>query len=255
MADSLVHRYYEKYWQLRAMRDAGQMSPQQFLTEIQTLRWQDSTGVWWQISAEGALLSFDGRQWIPTQAPPTLAESASAAPGMPPPAPSGARPAPPMAPAAPAGMPPGARPAPPTAPGMPPGARPGARGGSSRPLALAPLLPIIPALLCGGSWFFYTFLGLLKHEGLKGVDWATPLIVGGLPVAFWLFKKPLDDLLLPLKPVIVAIPWAVRLGIVVAVPIFMGWVLNALIFDYGYLGLQMSAFISVVTAGVLMRYR
>ncbi len=104
-------------------------------------------------------------------------------------------------------------------------------------------------------WFFYTFLGLFKYEGLRGVDWVTPLIVGGLPVAFWLFKKPLDDLLLPLKPVIVAIPWVVRLGIVLAVPIFMGWVLNAIIFNSGYLGLQMSAFISVVTAGVLMRYR
>lgn len=220
------------------MRDAGRMSPQQFLAEIQTLRWQDSNGVWWQISAEGALLYFDGRQWIPAQPPATPAASA-----------------PPATLGIPSAAPPGARPAPPAAPGMPPGARPIPPGGSSRPLALAPLLPIIPALLCGGSWFFYTFLGLFKYEGLRGVDWVTPLIVGGLPVAFWLFKKPLDDLLLPLKPVIVAIPWVVRLGIVLAVPIFMGWVLNAIIFNSGYLGLQMSAFISVVTAGVLMRYR
>lgn len=236
--DPLAQRYYERYRQVRAMRDAGRVSPQQFLAEIQTLRWQDSNGVWWQISAEGALLSFDGHQWIPAQPPAMPAAGAfPTAPGM--------------APA----TPPGVRPAPPAAPGMPPGARPIPPGGSSRPLALAPLLPIIPALLCGGSWFFYTFLGLFKYEGLRGVDWVTPLIVGGLPVAFWLFKKPLDDLLLPLKPVIVAIPWAVRLGIVLAVPIFMGWVLNAIIFDSGYLGLQMSAFISVVTAGVLMRYR
>lgn len=254
--DSRAHHYYERYQQLRAMRDAGRMSPQQFLAELQTLRWQDSNGVWWQISAEGALLFFDGRQWIPAQ-PPAMppASALPATPGIPSAAPPGARPAPPTAPGVPPGAPPGVKPAPPAAPGMPPGARPIPPGGSSRPLALAPLLPIIPALLCGGSWFFYTFLGLFKYEGLRGVDWVTPLIVGGLPVAFWLFKKPLDDLLLPLKPVIVAIPWVVRLGIVLAVPIFMGWVLNAIIFDSGYLGLQMSAFISVVTAGVLMRYR
>lgn len=220
MTDSVVHRYYEKYRQLRAMRDAGQMSPQQFLAEIQTLRWQDSNRVWWQISAEGALLFFDGRQWIPAQPPPAPAGSAS-----------------------------------PALPGMPPGARPAPPGGSFRLTALAPLLPIIPAVLCGGLWFFYTFLGLFKYEGLDGVDWVTPLIVGGLPVAFWMFRKPLDDLLLPLKPLIVAIPWAVRLGIVLAVPIFLGWALNALILRSGYLGLQVSTFISVVTAGVLMRYR
>lgn len=255
MADSPVHRYYEKYRQLRAMRDAGQMSPQQFLAEIQMLRWQDSNGVWWQISVEGALLSFDGRQWIPAQPPPAPAGGASAAPGMPPAAPPGARPATPGAPPGiPPAAPPGARPAPPTASAAPPGARPGTPGGSFRLTALAPLLPIIPAVLCGGSWFLYTSLRI-EREGTEALDCVTPLIVGGLPVAFWLFKQPLDNLLSPLKPVILSIPWAVRLGIVLAVPIFLGFILNAFIFPEGYLGLNVSTFISVVVAGVLMRYR
>ena len=236
MANSPVRYYYEKYRQLRALRDAGRMSPQQFFAEVQALRWQDSNQVWWQISAEGVLMYFDGRQWTPAQPP--LAPTASVSP----------------VPLAAPGMPPASAPGAP--PGMPPGARSGMPAGSSRPIALAPLLPIIPAVLCGGSWFFYTFLGLFKSEGLSGVDWVTPLIVGGLPVVFWLFKKPLDDLLLPLKPVIVAIPWAVRLGIALAVPIFLGWVLSAVIFPLsGYQGVQVSTFISVVMAGVLMRYR
>ncbi len=230
MASSPVHRYYEKYRQLCAMRNAGQISPQQFLAELQTLRWQDSNQVWWQISAEGALLYFDGRQWMPAQPP-------AAVSGMP--VPPGAQPAP-----APRSAPPGI-----------PGAPSAPRSSSFRLTALAPILPIIPAVLCGGSWFFYTFLGLFKAEGLRGVDWVTPLIVGGLPIFFWVFKKPLDDLLSPLRPAILSIPWAVRLGIVLSVPVFMGWVLNAVIFPWGYMGLQVSTFISVVTAGVLMRYR
>lgn len=114
-------------------------------------------------------------------------------------------------------------------------------------------MAIIPALLCGGLWFLYTFIGVFKGEGLRGIDFLTPLIVGGLPILFWILKKPLDQLLLPLKPFIQSVPKPVRLGICLAIPVFLGCGCST-VSPSGYFALSVSAFISVMTAGLLLRY-
>ena len=55
--DDLYSQYQQRYQQLRAMRDAGQMHPQQFLSEVQQLRWQDGAGVWRMIDPNGVVLA------------------------------------------------------------------------------------------------------------------------------------------------------------------------------------------------------
>jgi hypothetical protein len=96
--DEIVNQFQQRYQQLRTMRDAGQLSPQQFITEVQKLRWQDSSSVvWWSINTEGVFLRFDGQKWIPAQPPqitpmpPAQAPAASSLPTQTPPKPRTAK--------------------------------------------------------------------------------------------------------------------------------------------------------------------
>ena len=114
-------------------------------------------------------------------------------------------------------------------------------------------MAIIPSLLCGSLRFLYTFIGVFKSEGMAGIDCVTPLIVGGLPVLFWALKKPIDKLLLPLKPVIQRVPKPLRLGIALAIPLLLSCGCSTLI-PSGYLALNASSFVSVMTAAVLLRF-
>jgi len=228
--DEILNQFQQRYQQLRAMRDAGQLSPQQFIAEVQKLRWQDSSRVWWAINTDGAFLRFDGRQWFPAQ-PPQITP-------MPP---QVARVPPAQAPAA-----------PPRSTPMPPQS-----GASTRRVSavktLGPALAIIPSIACGALWFLYTLLGTFKGEGIGGIDCVTPLIIGGLPVLFWVLKKPIDKLLLPLKPIIQGVPKPLRLGIALAVPIVLACGCSTLS-SSGYLALNVASFVSVMTAAVLLRF-
>lgn len=211
--DEQTSIFWQRYLQLRAMRDAGQIPPQQFIVEVQQLRWQDTGGVWWMFDPNGGLLRYDGQRWLAAQVSPPL-------------------PSPPVPP-----------------PALPPIPRPA----RSLVRAIVPALALIPALALSGLWFFYTFIGLFKSEGLDGVDLLTPLIVGGLPTLLWVFKQPIDRVLLPLRPLIQSLPRPVRLGISLAVPVFLGFGLASTASN-GYQMLHLSSFISVATAAVLMRY-
>jgi len=239
--DEILNQFQQRYQQLRAMRDAGRLSPQQFMAELQKLRWQDGSRVWWTINPEGVFLRYDGRQWIPVQ-------PAQITPN-PPQVPAQAPAAPPLPVQVPAQPWPAASPLPVQAPPKPRTAK----SGCSSLLAASPILAIVPSLLCGTLWFLYTLLGVFKSEGIGGIDCITPLIVGGLPVLFWVLRKPLDKLLLPLKPIIRAVPKPLRLGIALAVPIALGCGCSMLS-PSGYWGLNLSSFISVMLAAVLLRF-
>lgn len=217
--DEQVTAFLQRFEQLRALRDCGQLHPQQFETEVQKLHWQDASGAWYMIDPDGRVLRHDGQRWQPfaPAPPPTSAPPPASAPGF----------------------------------ELPPGAV--TRMQNLVPRALLPILPLIPSLLCGGLWFLYTFIGMFKSEGLGGVDWITPAFVVGLPLLFWLFKKPLDRLLLPLKSPLQAIPKALRLGIALALPVFLGVACTSFS-TIGYGGLRISALISVLAAAVLLRY-
>lgn len=236
--DEILNQFQQRYQQLRAMRNAGQLNPQQFIAEVQKLRWQDSRQVWWGINTDGACLYYDGRQWMPAQ-------SSQVARGLPTHAPE-ALPLPVLAPAQ---VWPPRSPLPFQAPPQPPTAR----SGCSSLVAASPILAIVPSLLCGSVWFLYTFLGVFRGENIAGIDFMTPLIVGGLPMLFWVFKKPIDRLLLPFKPAIQSFPRPSRMGIALAVPILLGCGCS-LLSTTGYSGLHVSSFVSVMTAAVLLRY-
>ena len=275
--DPQVPAFLQRFEQLRGLRDSGRMHPQQFMAEVQKLRWQDASGAWWMVDANGLVLRYDGRRWQPVGPPPAVQAPppgygppppSASAPQMPPP---GYGPPPPQvaagragrrvaAPnagrrvAAPRAGAPARAPAPPAAPQIAAAPNPAAaKMQRFVPRALLPILPLIPVLLCGGSWFLYTFIGVFKSEGIAGVDWMTPLIVVGLPALFWLLDKPLDKLFLPLKPVIQVLPKALRLGVCIAIPIVLGLALGALTED-GYWMLRFTSLVSVLAAAVLLRF-
>jgi len=257
--DPQVPAFLQRFEQLRALRDSGRMHPQQFMAEVQKLRWQDAGGAWWMVDANGLVLRYDGQRWqqvaLQPVGPPVPA------PQMPPP---GYGPPPPVA-AAPQVAPRNGRrvaapqagaPARASAPPAQPTAGPNPAAAKMQrfvPRALLPILPLIPVLLCGGSWILYTFIGVFKSEGIAGVDWMTPLIVVGLPALFWLLDKPLDKLFLPLKPVIQVLPKALRLGVCIAIPIVLGLALGGLTED-GYGMLRFTSLVSVLAAAVLLRF-
>ena len=237
--DEIFNQFQQRYQQLHAMREAGQLSPQQFMDELQKLRWQDGRQVWWTINPEGVFMYFDGQKWVPAQPPQPAPMPPNPVPVAPP------RPVRPQEQPAPV---PAVSSRPVQAPPKP---RTAKSGNSLR--TFAPIMAIIPSLLCGSLWFLYTFIGVFKSEGMAGIDCVTPLIVGGLPVLFWALKKPIDKLLLPLKPVIQRVPKPLRLGITLAVPLLLGCGCSALT-PSGYLGLNVSSFVGVMTASVLLRY-
>jgi hypothetical protein len=217
-----------RYQQLRSQLAAGQLSSQQFRAEAAKLRWQDATGAWWAIDADsGGALRYDGARWVPAQPPP------------------------PARPAAPPSTPP--QPASPPAIVSTPG-QPAGRSRNIRALiAATPILALVPSVVCGGLWFLYTFIGVFKSEGIQGVDWVTPLIVIGMPIFFWVLKRPVDQLLMPLKPAITGIARPVRLGISLAVPVVLGCGCS-LTAPSGYTSLNVASFISILVASILMRY-
>ena len=225
MMDEIFNQFQQRYQKLCAMREAGQLSPQQFMAELNKLRWQDGSRMWWKINPEGVPLRFDGQQWLPAQ-PPQVVPNPSQVPVQ--------------------TLAPSPRPV-----QAPPKTSTTKSGFSSK--KFTPILAIVPSLVCGGAWFLYTFIGVFKSGSIWGIDCVTPLIVIGLPLLFWLFKKPLDKLLLPLKPSIQRVPKPLRLGIALAVPLLLSCGCSTLT-PSGYLGLNVSTFVSVMTAAVLLRF-
>ncbi len=238
MTNELFSQYQQRYQQLCAMRNAGQLTPQQFTAELQKLRWQDSRKVWWMINPEGVFMRFDGRRWVPVQPSP--------APSIPPQA--AAQAVPPAQPSA-QSQPPQAF----TPPTQPLPKSQGTKSGLTTMLSATPLLAILPSLLCGALWFLYTLIGVFKYEGIRGIDCVTPLIMVGLPLLFWVLKKPLDKLLLPLKPILQAFPKPLRYGIAIAVPVFLACSCS-MVSTGGYLALNVATFMSIVVAAVLLRF-
>jgi len=133
--DEIFNQFQQRYQQLRVLREAGQLSLQQFMAELQKLCWQDGSRVWWTINPEGVFMYFDGQKWVPAQPP----QPASMPPNPIPVAPS--RPV--RAQVQPAPVP-AASPRPVQAPQKPRTAK------SGRSLnKFVPILAIITSLVCG----------------------------------------------------------------------------------------------------------
>ena len=120
------------------------------------------------------------------------------------------------------------------------------------PNNLRPLLPFAGLILstsCGVIWTLYTFIRVGQGEQ---ADCMTPFILGGLPIALWIFRKPIGVFLRPLEPVRRTIPRPVLLGAAFAVPVVLG-VLFSSVTSYGYGAMRLSAIISILAAYVLTR--
>jgi hypothetical protein len=217
--DDLKRRYKD----LRSQYDDGKLSPDHFLAEVQQLRTQDASGTWWAVnSKDGSFLRYDGSDWIPAK--PLKAPKVAAGPKKP-----FKLPAPKVA-------------AGPKKPFKLP----------QLPSNLRPLLPFAGLILstsCGVLWTLYTFIRVGQGEQ---ADCMTPFILGGLPIALWIFRKPIGVLLRPLEPIRRTIPRPVLLGAAFAVPVVLGVLFSSLT-SYGYGAMRLSAIISILAAYVLSR--
>ncbi len=243
----------EEYQCIQADFAAGRISLEQKTAALTSLRGLDLQGRLWSCNASGYFMVYDGAQWVPAQPPEMPAYGAP--PARPPVTPDAGRSQSgyPVMPAQPSGALSGY---------PPPGA--GFRGFSSGgkapadPLqtwlrfASTPVLALLPGALCGGVWFLYTFLGLFKNEGIRGVDWLTPIILAGLPALLWAIARPLDHLMSPLQPLRRAIPKPMRLGIAVAIPLVISCGLTTL-FSKGYGALHCTSVIGILTSFFLFR--
>ncbi|MGD0005339.1 MAG: hypothetical protein ABSE06_14045 [Anaerolineaceae bacterium] len=257
-----LEKMLQTYRRLTAEYQAGRMTSEQYAAALKGLQAIDQAGHWWGVQPGGKFWMHDGRRWVPA-VPPGLAgpavspgQAVRARPVQP-------QPAAPVVPAVHAGVQ-GAAPSPsqaaqagavgPIGQGIKvPQQAQAAANKVSALLKVSPVLAVVPSVVCGGLWFLYTFLGLFKSEGIVGVDWLTPLIIGAIPVLLWIFKKQVDRFLLPLRPMVISLAKPLRLGIVLAVPVLLGC-MCATVTPAGYLSLNVSSMLSVVTATILMRY-
>ncbi len=241
-----LEQMIQSYRRLAAEYQAGRLTFEQYTASLANLQGVDAVGRWWAVRPDGKFWMHNGVQWIPATPPGMSAPAGrsrpagSQAPNRMPPSQAGS-----AAVAAPARGRAGGIQVPRPVQAM-------ANRGSAL-LKAAPILAVAPSLVCGGLWFLYTFLGLFKSEGIVGVDWLTPIIIGIVPVGLWIFKKQVDTLLLPLKPMVTSLAKPLRLGIVLGVPVLMGC-MCATLTPSGYLGLNVSSMLSVLAAAILMRY-
>jgi hypothetical protein len=113
-----------------------------------------------------------------------------------------------------------------------------------RKIASTPILAMLPGVVVGGIWFFYTILRLILG-GTGGVDFLTPVILTGVPLTLWLLRKPVDKILLPLQKFHRSFPFAIRLGIALAVPMLFGCGCSA-ISTTGYSAMHFIALLSTL---------
>src|SRR5574337_1205416 len=65
-----VEEIERRYRELKAKLDAGEITSEQFKSEIEQQRYQDAQQRWWMIGAQsGKWYMFDGIRWIPGQPP------------------------------------------------------------------------------------------------------------------------------------------------------------------------------------------
>ena len=63
-ADERFGALEEKYRRYSDEAQAGTISPEQFQEKINTLRFQDDGGAWWQLRSDGVWLKWDGAAWL-----------------------------------------------------------------------------------------------------------------------------------------------------------------------------------------------
>jgi hypothetical protein len=223
-----INQMMQAHQQLTADFQARRMDQASYSAAITCLKALDAENRWWSGTPEGGFVWYDGRRWIPGQ--PLVS-----------PAQSMVNPAQQQGKAAPAAA--GGSHA------AAPKKNPSLKGW--RKIASTPILAILPGAVVGGIWFLYTLLQLIIG-GPGGVDFLTPAILTGVPLLLWLLRKPLDRLLHPLQKFHTSFPFALRLGIALALPMLFGCGCS-MISTSGYSAIHFTALISTLFGYFLLR--
>src|SRR5512142_2876674 len=74
-----------RFYELKGKLDVGALGEEDFKTEIEKLRFQDTQNRWWMIGAQsGKWYMYDGTRWVPGQPPDEAPEPVPAPPEAPP---------------------------------------------------------------------------------------------------------------------------------------------------------------------------
>ena len=204
-----INQMLQAHRQLTADFQANRIDQASYAAALTCLKALDTEKRWWACTPEGTFVWYDGSRWIPGR--------------------------------------------PPVVPAQPGRAAPAAAGGSHsaasrlkgwRKFASTPFLAVLPGAVIGGIWFLYTLLQLILEE-MEGVDFLTPVILTGVPLLLWLLRKPLDSLLRPLQKFQASFPFALRLGLALAVPMLTGCGCS-LITTTGFSAVHFTALISTL---------
>lgn len=211
-----IDQMMQAHRQLTADFQAHRIDQAGYAAGLTCLKALDAEKRWWSCTPEGAFVWYDGSRWIPGRPP-----VAPAQPGR-------------AAPAAAAG---GSHAAAPRLTGW-------------RKISATPILAVLPGAVIGGIWFLYTLFQLIFGDG-AGVDFLTPAILTGVPLLLWLLRKPLDSLLRPLQKFQASFPFALRLGVALAVPMLTGCGCS-LISTTGFSAVHFTALISTLFGYLLL---
>jgi hypothetical protein len=222
-----LNQMLQAYQQLTSEFNARRMDKAAYSAAVVRLQARDAEGRWWSCTPEGGFVWYDGKRWLPGQ--PTMVSA------------------------------PGVNPSQTTKQVAPTAAdsnqvdslqkKPRLKGW--RKIASTPILAILPGAVIGGIWFLYTLLQLILGR-TGGVDILTPAILIGVPLLLYLLRKPLDKLLLPLQKLQGSFPYALRLGIALAVPMLLGCGCS-MIFTSGYTAMNFTALISTFFGYFVLR--
>ena len=209
-----LNQMMQAYQQLTTDFQARRLDKASYSAALTRLKAMDAEKRWWSCTPEGGFVWYDGSRWIP-------GHPVVNSPGV-------------------------------SASHLPVQAAPVAAGGNHaasalkgwRKIASTPFVAILPGAVIGGIWFFYTLLQLILGES-GGVDFLTPAILTGVPLLLWLLRKPVDKLLLPLQQFHRSFPFAIRMGIALAVPMLFGCGCSA-ISTSGYSAMHFTALISTL---------
>jgi len=212
----------QRYQQLRAQVQANQINQDQFIQSVHQLQATDEAGNWWTIDPHtGGYLKYSGSDWEsadPPAAPSKTGFSAQRQPAQ-------------------------------LADDLP-----GPLKGRSCCLT-SPLMVGVMSFGAAGFWFLYSSVRAMNWSSFtkyEGFDILTPLMMGGLPFGLRAFQRPIDKLLRPIYAITSSIPYPIRTGAALGIPVVLG-LLTSSVTTYGNGALRFTMLVSIVSGYILTR--
>lgn len=220
-----------RYQALALQARDGRISRDEFVRQVNDLAIQDGSGRWWQPDPQqGGWIFWDGVQWRP---------------GTPPAAP--ARPSPPST---------NRRSSPPSADGHGQWMDIGTFRQISRDLPWKErpqrwwdLFSILGGVAGAGVWFVYSSIA----ASTEGFDLLTPVVMIGLPVVLVLYRRQIDQFLIPLQPYRRRVPRNVLTGMSLVIPFLTAFLLYNLFGLSNYPLITWNILIGTVASYALVR--